>query len=163
MSLCYQREHYNITFTDLLPVWQFVLFLFSEDLFSVWIPFGLFYVCVLQAFQVLSLILLSLHASVSFFDIGCFDNCCAFDSFNPFGLFSLWPHAFSFCFFLAPPPHQTISSALPFTLSDFFSTIWNNTQRITNTAMPFVKINSYVPMYNGSFFILVCLKVIVLQ
>lgn len=161
MSLCYQREHYNIMFTDLLSVWQFVLFLFSEDLFSVWIPFGLFYVFVLQAFQVLSLILLSLHASVSFFDIGCFDNC-VFDSFSPFGLFSLWPHAFSFCFFLAPP-HQTISSALPFTPSDFFPAISYNTQRITNTAMPFVKIKRDVPMYNGSYFILVCLKVIVLQ
>lgn len=44
----------------------------------------------------------------SFFDIGCFDNCCAFGSFSPFESFSLWPHAFSFCFFSAPPQHQTI-------------------------------------------------------
>lgn len=155
MSLCYQREHYNIMFTDLLPVWQFVLFLFSEDLFSVWIPFGLFYVCVLQALQVLSLILLSLHASVSFFDIGCFDNCCAFDSFNPFGLFSLWPHAFTSCFFLAPPPHQTISSALPFTLSDFFP---QSEITLKGSQIQLCPLSRSIAMS-----CYVCLKVIVLQ
>lgn len=102
-------------------------------------PFGLFF-CVRPS----SILRFYIDPFVSsclckFFDIACFDRLCTFDSVNPFGLFSLWPCAFSFCFFSAPPQCQTIFWALPEFLifSVFFSTLWTLKQRPRNKAKPF--------------------------
>lgn len=135
-----QRERFNITLTDLLPVWQFELFLFSKDLFPVWIS--------LASFK---------NASSEHCRFYHWSSCFfmpLYVSLTLDALIIIWPLILSIpldCFLFdlmlsadfflsAPSQPQTISSALPGILifRDFFQqSDVRLKQRHTNKTEPF--------------------------